>query len=263
MGINIFKILNKSPGNSLIPGRDPGAVTGSGFIKANMHIKGAQREANILNEFKHGNIPEFLRHFVPIDVVRNANTLTYLVMSDYLSIGSNSDYCRMPMNPLTAQAIANQYDCSMPTKTMVDNIWQNSINRLAPKPWGPPYDNSMEDTYRYGIHNNTIQQQLIQRDPTVLTSGHKKDVVLTNKLAPTNANHKVAIYGWIQNNGTPIQGLNTTSHDDRYADYSHGIRLIANDVMINGVAMRLPDVLKHPTLCYMLCDEGPLYFTHY
>ena len=66
MSINIFNILNSSPGNVLIPARDPGAMTGSSFIQANMNIKGAQRERNILNEFQHGNIPDFLRHFVPI-----------------------------------------------------------------------------------------------------------------------------------------------------------------------------------------------------
>lgn len=263
MSINVFNILNSSPGNALIPGRDPGAMTGSSFIQANMNIKGAQRERNILNEFQHGNIPDFLRHFVPIDVVQGANTLTMLVMSDYLSIGSSQDYCRMPMSPLTAQAIATQYDCSLPTKMIVDHIWRNSPNRLEPKPWGPPYDTSMSDTYRYGVHNNTIQQQLVLRDPTVLISGHKKDVVLTNRLAPNNPGHRVAIYGWIQSNGTPIQGLNPRDHDDQYADYSHGIRLVANDVMINSVPMKLQDVLKHPTLCYMISDEGPLSFTHY
>lgn len=263
MGINIFNILSKTSGNALIPARDPGAMTGSAFIQANMNLNGPAREKSILTEFQHGNIPDFLRHFIPIEITRGANTLNYLVMSDYLSIGSDADYCRMPMSPLTAQAIANQYDCSLPTKTMVDSIWKASYNKLPPKPWGPPYDHSMSDTYRYGVHNQTIQQQLVQRDPTVLTSGHKKDVVLTNKLAPNNPAHRVAIYGWIQSNGTPIQGLNPSSHDDQYADYSHGIRLIANDVMVNGVAVRLKDVLNHPTLCYMLCDEGRLYFTHY
>lgn len=264
MSLNIFNILNKSPGNFLIPGRDPGAQTGSAFLQENMNTNGAVREKDILNEFQHGNIPEFLRRFIPIDVKQGTNTLTYLVMSDYLSIGSNTDYCRMPMNPLTAQTIANQYDCSLPTKMMVDQIWKNSSNRLDPKPWGPPYDyTSMSHTYRYGIHNATIQQQLVLRDATALTSGHKKDIVLTNKLAPNNSFRRVAIYGWIQNNGVPIQGLNPTSHDDHYADYSHGVRLIANDVMVNGVAMRLQDIFKHPTLCYLLSDEGILHFMRY
>ena len=221
MSIDIFSILNQSSGHPLIPGRDPSAMTGSQFITANMNIKGPEREKNILIEFQHGNIPDFLRHFVPIDIVVNHNTLSYLVMSDYLCIGSDEDYCRMPMGPLTAQAIANQYDCSLPTKLLVDNIWKNSTNKLAPKPWGPPYDNSMSNTYRYGVHNQTIQNQLINKDKTKLISGHKKDVVITNRLASNNPGHRVAIYGWIQANGVAIQGLNPKDHDDHYADYHY------------------------------------------
>jgi hypothetical protein len=263
MSINIFNILNQSPGNALITGRDPAALTGSGFIQANLSIKGAAREANILNEFQHGNIPDFLRHFIPVDITMGANTLTFLAMSDYLSIGTDSDYCRMPMNPLTAQAIANQYDCSLPTKRIVDLIWKGAANKLSPQPWGPPYDASMTNTYRIGIHNTTIQKQLGGRDHSTLTAGHKKDVVLTNALAPYNAGHRVAIYGWTQSNGVPIQGLNPRDHDDHYADYSHGIRLIANDVNLNGNSMRIKDIFMHPTLCYMLNDDGPLSFTSY
>lgn len=263
MSINIFNILNQSPGNALIPGRDPGAMTGSSFIQANMNVKGSQREMNILNEFQHGNIPDFLRHFIPIDIAMGANTLSILVMPDYLAIGSDDDYCRMPMGPLTAQAIANQYDCSLPTKRLVDVIWKAAANKLPPKPWGPPYDSSMSNTYRYGAHNSTIQTQLNNRNHTLLTAGHKKDVVLANALAPNNKMHRVAIYGWTQSNGSPIQGLNPRDHDDQYADYSHGIRLIANDTVLNGVAISLQDLFKHPTLCYMVNEDGPLYFPHY
>ena len=250
-------------GNSLIPNRDPGSVTGSTFIQNNIGTKGQLREQEIMDELTHGNMPEFLRRFIPLDVTSNGNTLSVLVMSDYLSIGSNTDYCRMPMGPLTAQAIASKFDCSLPTKKMVDMIWQAAPNKLPPKPWGPPYDASMSDTYRYGVHNSTIQQQLILRDPTMLTAGHKKDVVLTNYLAPNNPNKRVAIYGWILPNGQPIQGLNPRDHDNQYADYSHGIRLVANDVMLNGSAMRLQDILQHPTLSYMLSDEGVLRFLKY
>ena len=263
MSIDIFSILNQSAGHPAIPGRDPGALTGSQFIQANMNLKGAEREKNILNEFQHGNIPEFLRHFIPLDITMGNNTLSILVMPDYLCIGSDNDYCRMPMNPLTAQAIANQYDCSLPTKNIVDKIWKAAKNKLPPKPWGPPYDNSMSDTYRFGIHNTTIQNQLNGKDHTLLTAGHKKDIVLTNILAPNNSGKRVAIYGWTLPTGAPIQGLNPKDHDDHYADYSHGTRLIANDVILNTHPMRLENIFKDPTLCYMLNDDGPLRFLHY
>lgn len=263
MGINIYNLFNLSDGNQLIPSRDPGSVTGSSFIKTNLNIKGSVREQNILEEFLHGNIPDFLRKFTAINVSNGTNNLSYLVTPDVLSIGSNSDYVRMPMSPLTAQAIADKYDCSLPTRLIVNTIWRAAYNKLEPKPWGPPYDDSMSDTYRYGVHNNTIQNQLSGKDSTLLISGHKKDVVLTNTLYPNNPKQRVAIYGWMQLNGQPIQGLNPSSHEVQYADYSHGIRLIANDVMIDGRAARLQDILSDPKLCILLSDEGPLRFQRY
>lgn len=254
-----------TPTTSTIPDRNPYSVTGSEFIQANLNLVGAVREANILKEFQEGNIPDFLRNFVEVTVSDGSNTIVYKVMADYLCIGSDEDYVRVPMNPHTAQAIADQYDCTLVTRKMVNDIWKQSVNKLPPKPWGPPYNADMEKTHRIGTHSNTIQKQLTAngQNPFALTSGHKKDVVLTNKLAPNNPAKRVAIYGWIQLNGQPIQGLNPTSHDDKYADYSHGIRLVDNIAVVNGQSMRMRDVFKHPVYSKLVSDEGPLNFLSY
>lgn len=240
-------------------------VTGSSFIQANINLTGSQREANILREFLNGNIPDFLRNFVSVAVSDGTNSITYLAMSDFLAIGTDDDYVRMPMNPHTAQSIADRYGCTLVTKKMAYDIWRGAINKLAPRPWGPPYDSDMEKTYRIGVHNATIQKQLVSggMDPHALTSGHKKDIVLTNFLGASNINRKVAIYGWIQLNGQPIQGLNYFSHSDTYADYSHGVRLVSNDCVVNGVAMKMQDVFSHPVYCRLVSDEGPLKFLRY
>lgn len=266
MSIDIFSVLSGQPsGNSLIPVRDPGSVTGSAFCQANMNLSGAVREQNILNEFVHGNIPDLLRNFAPVTVTNGVNSITYLVMPDYLCIGTNEDYVRMPMNPHTAQTIANQYDCTLPTVKMVNDIWSASSNKLAPKPWGPPYDEDMSATHRIPTHNATIQNELLGAgwNPLVLTSGHKKDVVITNHLGMGNPNRRVAIYGWIQTDGQPIQGLNYFSHSDTYEDYSHGIRMIANDVIVNGNPMRMQDVFTNPILSALISNEGPIFFQKY
>lgn len=262
MSIDIFNVFGgSSSGNSLIPSRDPGAVTGSSWIQTNMDLIGSVRENNILQEFLHGNIPDFLRNFSSVTVSDGTNSISYLVISDVLSIGSNEDYVRMPMNPHTAQAIADKYDCTLPTRKMVNDIWKNSANKLEPKPWGPPFDADMEKTHRIGTHNATIQAQLAGLDTTALTSGHKKDVIIDKQLLINK--HNVGIYGWIYPNGQPIQGLNCTSHSDIYSDYSHGIRLIANDVMVNGNVMRIKDVFADSKLSSLISDEGILSFTHY
>lgn len=261
MSINFFNISGNS--NNLIPARNPNAISGSEFISQNINLVGPERESNILNEILSGNIPDFLRAFYPITITNGNNSITYLVTLDVLSIGFNDDFCRILMNPHTAQAIANKYDCTLPTTKIVDDIWKAAINKLEPKPWGPPYDGDMIKTYRLPIHNKTIQDQLVGKDPAGIISGHKKDIVLTNYLFPNNTNKKVAIYGWIQLNGYPIQGLNYFSHDDNYEDYSHGVRLIANDCLVNNNLMRIQDVFQHPTYSKLISNEGPLKFLKY
>jgi hypothetical protein len=264
MSIDISSVLSGSAsGNSIIPNRDPGATTGSAFIQTNINLMGASREANILNEFLQGNIPGFLRNMTPVSVSDGTNSITFLVMTDVLCLGSDTDYVRMPMNPHSAQAIADKYDCTLPTTKIANCIWQAAVNKLAPSPWGPPYDIDMQKTYRIGIHNTTINNQLVGKDATALITGTKKDVVLTNRLAPNNPNKRVAIYGWFQLNGVPIQGLNPVSHEDTYEDYSHGIRLLANDVMVNNSPMRMQDVFRDPILSRLVSDEGPLLFQRY
>ena len=78
-----------------------------------------------------------------------------------------------------------------------------------------------------------IDQQSQARDFPLgaLVSGHKKDVVLTNRLITHPG--QIAIYGWHRGIGEPIQPLSTV-HGAGYADYSHGIRLVSQMAMIDG-----------------------------
>ena len=85
--------------------------------------------------------------------------------------------------------------------------------------------------------------------------GIKKDVVVTPLLASNPG--RVAIYGWHQLNGTPIQPL-YLGHIEAYVDYSHGIRLVSQQMVVQGVEMSVADVLAHPDLHVLLSDEGVL-----
>jgi len=240
--------------------RKSNALTGSQFIDSVKHLSIIEREERILKEILDGNMPEFLKTFAQIKVNEGNDNLSYLVAKDYLCIGSDDDYVRMPMNPLTAQKICDHYDCMLPTRLMVDDIWNQSDIKLNPLPWGPPYDASMMSSERYLIHNQRIQKQGI--DKNKLISGHKKDVVLTNKLHPNNKKKRVAIYGWIYPSGKVIQPLNPFTHEDTYADYSHGIRLVAKEAMLNHSPTSLIMVGKSDKY-KLISDEGILNFTRY
>jgi len=83
--------------------------------------------------------------------------------------------------------------------------------------------------------------------------GHKKDIVITPRLAERAG--RVAIYGWHRAEGVPIQPLSTV-HEARYADYSHGVRLVSDTVFIGAARRPVFDVLEDPYLCRLLSDEG-------
>lgn len=237
-----------------IPDRPADALGGSEFCNSIMNVGPTQaREDAIFAEYQKGNVPDFVRNPFEVSVTLGTNVLKYLVLPDVLCVGTDSDFVRTPLGPLTAQKVADLYGCILPTKRMADQIWKSADLKLNPDPNGPPYDQTMQTTNRFVFHNDKVQKQLNGR-PFTLLSGHKKDVVICKHL--TLDASRVAIYGWFFQSGSPIQGLNPSSHDKYYKDYSHGIRMINRNVTINDNAVDIYDVLKDPNLAALISDEG-------
>ena len=115
----------------------------------------------------------------------------------------------------------------------------------------------MRSTAYYVEHNRKINRQRLALGCPLdaLVSGHKKDVVLTNRLARNR--EKVAIYGWHNLSGTPIQPL-TTIHGIGYADYSHGVRLVSRIALLDGKPVPVDEILQDPKLANLLSDEGAM-----
>ena len=232
-------------------------MTGSEFLTYVEGMTVEQREAAILRELRAGNIPPFLRELQPVRVVteQNGKTLNavYWVMPDYLAIGTADDYVYMPMNPLTAQRVADHFGFLLPTRKMVDDIFAQSKMQLKPEPL--PASASMVTTKYYKKHNDLIRTQIARSGHDQLVTGHKKDVVLSNKLC--QARRRVAIYGWHKKAGQPIQPLSTV-HDEKYADYSHGIRLVSNMMVVDGIETPTVEVMQSLRLSPLVSDEGLL-----
>lgn len=239
-----------------IPARSQQAPTGSEFAESVTNLDKEHREQAILSQLLSGNLPRFLRKLIPVRVSGGAaRSATIFVLPEYLAIGSDHDFLRIPMNLYTATAVARAFRFLLPTRKMVDAIYESSACRFAPQPL--PAGPEMTSTPYYRKHNQMIERQSETRGlPSgVLAAGHKKDVVLTNRLR-LNPGH-IAIYGWHRGSGDPIQPL-TTVHGANYADYSHGIRLIAGTALIDGAPHRVSDVLQDRVLANVISDEGPI-----
>jgi len=251
-----FAALQIALTSGVFPVRPAQAVGGRRLVAEVAGLDRTAREQRIQQEVLGGNVPGFVRTFVPIHVsaliggtVRQA---TYYVTPDYLAIGTDRDFVRMPMTPLIAQPIADALACLLPTRKMVNDIYAQAAVKLAPSPISPTTTDIARLTTYYR-HHETVEQQRAGQPLGLLVGGIKKDVVITPLLA-TNPG-KVAIYGWHQLNGTPIQPL-YLGHVDWYVDYSHGIRLVRGMMEVDGVEMSVADVLADPSLHVLLSDEG-------
>lgn len=243
-----------------IPLRPSSAMTGSQFANAVSGLEGLQREQAIEAQLAHGNLPGFLRNLKPVQLAGNSEdgravVATMFVMPDYLAIGSDDDFLLIPMDLHTASKIASEFGFILPTKKMVDAIFQQSTVHLAPQPMTP--GPLMRSTAYYSTHDRTIkgQRKALQGSPDAIISGHKKDIVLTSLLARNPG--RIAIYGWHRPSGQPIQPLSTV-HGAEYADYSHGARLVSEVVLIDGTPCSVYDALAQPLLADILSDEGTI-----
>lgn len=242
-----------------MPERLPDASSGSKFVQRITSLEFTNREQEIYAQVLAGNVPNFYRKFCQVAVTNvvagKTNWAIFHVAPDYLAVGSDEDYFLAPLSPMTAQRIAEQFGCALPTRKMVDDIFAAATVRLLPSPMTP--GPKMTTVPMFADHNAVVRTQrmahVIARPLGELVAGHKKDVVITAQL--TNAPGKVAIYGWHKPNNAPIQPL-YLGHTANWVDYSHGIRLVQQKLTVNGATKTVAEVLADPALCGLLSDEG-------
>jgi len=251
--ISFFLISCNTSKRLDLPSRNSTAITGNEFYKSVFSESRIERETRAKNEILNGNVPRFLRKMIKIKTSITTDDgkiikAYYFVIPDYLSIGSDKDFARIPLTPMTAQSIADSLHCFLPTRKMVNDIYEAAKVKLEPVPMYAFRDSAVT-MYQ---HNLIIEGQRKLRKG--LIAGIKKDVVITEKLSRDLKPDRVAIYGWQKPDGKPIQPL-YTGHVNWYVDYSHGTRLVYRMIYVNKKPMDYIDVLKDKNLRRLLCDE--------
>lgn len=234
-------------------------MTGSEFAASLIGVDLLGREKAILAAFAKGYVPTWFSTnpwrpvHVEATVKGKIRSLVFYTSPDYFAIGDDSDYLRMPARPATYQAIADVMKAILPSKRMVNAIWGAADCRLTPAPFPPGA--AMITTPRFVESNDAINAQLkkLGKSPfDCLVAGDKKDVCIGPAL---DGNH-VAIYGWHQSNGKPIQsypGPHTVDH----VDYSQGGRLTIRKSILDGNIVDLFDIFTDKDLNVLVSDQGP------
>ncbi|HWD40891.1 MAG TPA: hypothetical protein VG944_18730, partial [Fimbriimonas sp.] len=241
--------------------RRAGALEGKEFAKSIEALAPKDREERIWEEVTRGNVPDFLRRLVPLEISEQIEgrtvTAQLFVTPDYLAVGSNQDYFFTPLTPYTAQRIGDRLRCFLPTRKVVDAIYRSAAVKLSPSPIPP--SPAMTTVPVFETHNQTVWSQrsplLAQFPLGTLVAGDKKDIVICKALAKTPGH--VAIYGWHRLDGNPIQPL-YLGHVASWADYSHGVRLVAGIALVDGKRISVARLLADPKLSVLLSDEGPI-----
>jgi hypothetical protein len=240
--------------------RDPALPGGSEVMRRLAGLSEPERDRAIRDEVLAGNLPDFLRHPVPVALAGSADGLrgprvTVCVLPDYLAIGSDADHVRVPMSLYAALDVARAFGFTLPTRRVVDEIYAQARVRLRPTPL--PAGDAMRSTGYVVRHDAMVRSQRDAKpEPAgALTAGHKKDLVLTNQLWRMPG--RLALYGWHRGPSAPIQPLSLV-HGARYADYSHGIRLVGTTAFVDGRPRSIFEVLRDPRLAPALSDEGPI-----
>ncbi len=197
-----------------------------------------EREAFVIDQAEKGNVPEFLRTLAPI-VFSSADehTVVVFVMKDYFSLGSDTDFIRMPLSLPSALRVGDILGMELPTQAIVDAVYQQAPQPLDPTPLRPTSE--MTSVTAFYRHNQAIERQ-VKGPLRELVAGHKKDVLRPE----IEDDERVTIYGWHLESGRPIQPISRV-HAASYADYSHGVRYVAKTALLDGRSVALEQVLPY------------------
>ena len=229
------------------------APTGTEFMGQTEGLDFSERQSAALREVFAGNVPVAFRTPAILILANEVgDTLLLPVARDYLAIGSDADFVRMPLSLPSAKAIANRFGFLIPTPALVDAIYEQAGISLKPQPMHP--DERMRSNGYYLRHNELINEQAgLTAFPLILVAGHKKDVVVSTRML--SQPQKVPIYGWHLGPGEPIQPLSLV-HGENYEDYSHGLRLISSSGCLNGIRKPLEDLFADPKWAGILGRES-------
>lgn len=255
--------------NGKIPERPINALTGSQFLESQKGLSQSKMEQAIFNEIDQGNIPSFCRseNMKRLTIEKNGYKVTYKAALDYLSIGSDTDYIRIPITPLLAQKLAKKYNWGIPTASITEHIYKNANIKLEGKGYLTGEKGStklaeqqskMQSTEYIQKHSLDIDKQISKLNQhnsnteQLLVAGHKKDVIVSQYAINHPGNLDMR---GLYINGQAVQ--KNPAHQDTYRDYSHGFRPIGGNLEIikpDGTTetIRYYDGLKIPEIAEIL-----------
>jgi hypothetical protein len=278
----------------VFPPRDAAAIGGRAFMARIAGEKSpadwGAREEQMVQALIAGNMPDRLLRWItiPLSVGSGSSAITgsVQVLPDYLAVGSDSDYVYLPLDPISAQRVAEAFKVLLPTARICHAIYLQAPakQRLAaiPRDYYLPSEKrrsgargrDQDSSASYLEHSEAIQAKMTAAGIAFgeLVAGHKKDVVIAKRLHATP--DRVAFHGFYDDAGYPREPCYenptgrpqpdcrkdnpTLTHHRRFSDYSQGVRLLHPTMIVNGTSRQVADVLADPALSALISSEGAI-----
>lgn len=250
--------------------------TASDFLTGTTHTRPIERERAVLSMIEAGAVPSFNADRVHIEWQNDGHGCGAEVSADYVMIGNDADFMRIPVLPATAQRIADHYGARLPTRKLVDKIMQRADVRLVARPLPTT---RMRENRTYIESHEHIEEQLLATPEFrrgMLVAGHKKDLVVGPKVTSKN----VVIYGFCKTlrakKGDPLAFVGEENgkrwsyqwwqpefggHDNSWTDYSQNVRLVYR-LFVDGAERPYDECMKDPTIAKFFADR-PFSATRY
>ena len=216
----------------------------------------------VLQQVADGNMPGTWNDWVTIKTKGSKGTEVEFEASPHgLRLGTSSDWVEIPLDGPHSAAAAEILDCKLATAWMVKQIHLQAMKEgegkvvkffAAPEiaealgiKWNPnrPDGEAMESPEFILVKNVMLHAWLAGNKVSdgMLVSGYFKSVVqpvegMTNRSGKTS---RLEIVGGYNDKGKPIQGLSGGFHWEAYFDYSHNIRLVKDEMKVNGETMTM------------------------
>jgi len=168
------------------------------------------------------------------------------VSADFLGFGEPSEPFRPGWMAATIQIVADLMDAWAPTPLVHAWILEAATVRLGMQPQGEP----RVATSTMWRHHQAIETERAGRRG--LLDGHFKTVVRAG-----DATHVAIVGGLWSPTGGPVHQHVSTVHDEAYADYSHGARLVRQTCELDGESTTFAEVLADPVLSALVSHDGP------
>jgi hypothetical protein len=291
----------------LFPPRDASSPKGHAFMQTIMEPNKGEsaparwndREDAIVSQLVAGNMPDRLLAWIDVNLSvttkAGAITGTVRVLPDYLAVGDDDDYVYVPLDPVSAQRVADAFGAVLPTARICHAIYKQADpkHQIVAVPRDYYLDSKLRKTGKPGRaqsssaayleHSDTMQAKMAAAGIRLgeLVAGYKKDVVISQRLhgGPVSMPGKVplnriAFHGFYDDHGFPREpcyengkgrpdpscpvDCPAVAHDQRFSDYSQGVRLVHPMMVANGKSMKVADVLADPELSQLISCDGPI-----